>query len=476
MDYSAERQKLADAGTHARQYVLNSLLFIFTFWALNQVAYLFTVTEGVSLFYPPSAYAMFLIFFLGGKYLPVHFLAIYLGGLPYRDVFNYNLEMFIPDLRQFVIYGAAGLILRKINSQQEIFDGKFFYSVLVAALLTALISTAIFLSGIGLNTLSFSSMIERSSSFFVGNLTGAVTAIPIFLLFHQFWKLGCRGFISSLLDNALNPRKAATLLLILILTALVIQLGKVDEQFSKYYYLILIPIVWSTVKWGLGNGLVFAFIGNLFALSLFMLSGYSHYGIFEVQIMFTISIVTVILIGLVHDERNLFYQRAMYDDLTGLANMRLFKEVSFTSIARARRKGHESSVLFIDIDGFKSVNDTFGHKAGDEILQKLSQEIKSCVRDSDSVARFGGDEFVVFLDETSVEKAAGVSEKIIRKLADPFRIQTDAVALGVSIGISLYPQDGAGIDTLIRKADEAMYLAKSEGKSTYRIYGNHQRH
>ncbi|MBS3805210.1 MAG: hypothetical protein KGY54_11720, partial [Oleiphilaceae bacterium] len=178
MSYSAEFQKPADANTHARRYALNALLFIFTFWAVNQVAYLFTVTEGVSLFYPPSAYAMFLIFLLGGKYLPVHFLAIYLGGLPYRDVFNYDLEMFIPDLRQFVIYGSAGLILRKINSQKKMFDGKFFYSVMVASFLTALISTAIFLSSIGLNTLSFSSLIEKSSLFFVGNLTGAVTAIP----------------------------------------------------------------------------------------------------------------------------------------------------------------------------------------------------------------------------------------------------------------------------------------------------------
>lgn len=475
MDYSAEFQNPADATTRARQYVLNSLIFIFTFWALNQVAYLFEVTEGVSLFYPPSAYAMFLIFLLGGKYLPVHFLAIYLGGLPYRDVFNYNLEMLIPDLRQFVIYGSAGLILRKINSQRKVIDGRFFYSVMVVAVLTALISTGIFLSAQGLNTLSFSSLIETSSSFFVGNLTGAVTAIPIFLLFHQFWKLGWSGFISSLLDNILNLQKVAVLLIIIILTAVVIQLGKMDEQFSKYYYLILIPIVWSTVKWGLGNGLVFAFIGNLFALSLFIFSGYSHYGIFEVQIMFTISIVTVILIGLVHDERDLFYHRATYDDLTGLANMRLFREICFTSIARAKRKGHESSVLFIDVDGFKSVNDTFGHKVGDEILQQLSQEIKGCVRDSDSVARFGGDEFVIFLDETSHEKAAGVSEKIIRQLAKPFQIYKNSVELGVSIGISTYPRDGADIDTLICKSDEAMYLAKKEGKSTYRVYGDHHR-
>jgi len=191
--------------------------------------------------------------------------------------------------------------------------------------------------------------------------------------------------------------------------------------------------------------------------------------------MFSISIVTVILIGLVHDQRDHFYHRAMYDDLTGLANMRLFREVCFTSIARAKRKGHESSVLFIDIDGFKLVNDTFGHKAGDEILQQLGQEIKHCVRESDSVARFGGDEFVIFLDETSEEKASEVSEKIINQLAHPFWLHADSVKLGVSIGISIYPRDGADINTLIRKSDEAMYLAKKEGKSTYRVYGNHLR-
>ncbi|PXX91641.1 hypothetical protein DIT71_07120 [Marinobacter vulgaris] len=475
MNYGVDFPKLTDAKTHARQYVLNSLLFILTFWALNQVAYLFTVNEGVSLFYPPSAYAMFLIFLLGGKYLPVHFLAIYLGGLPYRDIFNYNLEMFIPDLRQFVIYGVAGLILRKTNSPQKIINAKFFYSVMVASLLTALVSTVIFLVGIGSNTLSFSSLIDRSSSFFVGNLTGAITAIPIFLLFYQFWKHGWQELISSLLQNILKPQKVFALLIIIILTALVIQFGKMDEQYSRYYYLILIPVVWSTVKWGLGNGLVFAFIGNLFALSLFIFSGYSHYGIFEVQIMFAISIVTVILVGLVQDERDIFYHRAMYDDLTGLANMRIFREVCFTSIARAKRKGHKSSVLFIDVDGFKSVNDTFGHKVGDEILHKLGQEIKGCVRDSDIVARFGGDEFVVFLDEISDEEAAGVSEKIIEQLAFLSRIHTDAVELGASIGISLYPRDGTDIDTLIRKSDDAMYVAKKDGKNSYRIYGDHHR-
>lgn len=99
MGGSSEPQHLADPKTHTRQYVVNSLLFIFTFWAVNQVAFLFTVTEGVSLFYPPSAYAMYLVFLLGGEYLPVHFLAIYLGGLPYRDIFSYDLEMFIPNLR-----------------------------------------------------------------------------------------------------------------------------------------------------------------------------------------------------------------------------------------------------------------------------------------------------------------------------------------------------------------------------------------
>lgn len=194
----------------------------------------------------------------------------------------------------------------------------------------------------------------------------------------------------------------------------------------------------------------FAFIGNLFALSLFIFLGYSNYAVFEVQIMFSISIVTVILIGLVHDQKDHFYHRAMYDDLTGLSNMRLFREVCFTSIARAKRKGHESSVLFIDIDGFKLVNDTFGHKAGDEMLQKLGQEIKHCVRDSDNVARFGGDEFVIFIDETSDEKASEVAKKLINQLAHPFTTHGDAVKLGVSIGISIYPRDGSDINTLIK--------------------------
>ena len=109
----------------SNQYFLNSIFFVLSFWVLNQVAYLYEVAENVSVFYPPSGFAMLLIYLFGAKYLPVYFIAIIIGGLPQRDVLNYGLDMLAPDLRQFFIYGTAGLLLRKKTFKEQVLDTKF---------------------------------------------------------------------------------------------------------------------------------------------------------------------------------------------------------------------------------------------------------------------------------------------------------------------------------------------------------------
>jgi diguanylate cyclase (GGDEF)-like protein len=254
------------------------------------------------------------------------------------------------------------------------------------------------------------------------------------------------------------------------LTVLVVQLGRMNESFSNYYYLILLPVIWTSVSWGLGVGLLFAFSGNALALALHIFSGYSNYGVMEVQLMFAISIISAILIGLVHDQKNLFFKRSMFDELTGLANMRLFKEIASTAIARAHRNNEKSAFLFIDIDGFKSANDRFGHKAGDNLLREASSRIESCVRDADCLARFGGDEFVIYLDQTCAIGDAKVAQKIIQKMSERFNVKTQTETLGASIGVAIYPNDGTTVDTLIQNADMAMYVAKKKDKNDFRLY------
>ena len=417
---------------------------------------------------------MLLIYLFGAKYLPVYLIAIIIGGLPQRDILNYSLDFLYPDLRQLIIYGTAGLILGKINPRKKTLSATFFYVLILASIITAALSAVIFV--IETNDLGPSlspEWLNSVSLFFVGNLTGALTALPIFIFYLHLKTIGWDALKTNINREIFRLDKIIALFLILILSLLVISLGKLGESFSNYYYFILIPIIWTTVKWGLGIGLMYAFIGNMSTLIIYILFGYSHYGMLEVQVIFAMSVIATILIGLVHEQKDRFYEESMYDGLTGLANMRLFRKLSSSMIANAYRNKEENAVLFIDVDGFKHINDNFGHKAGDSLLRQISELIKSCIRDSDSVARFGGDEFIIQLhSNTSGKGAETVASYIIENMSKPFYFDSGVVTVSASIGISVYPKDGSDIDTLISKADKAMYTAKKSGKGCYQWYSH----
>jgi diguanylate cyclase (GGDEF)-like protein len=416
---------------------------------------------------------MLLIYLFGAKYLPVYLIAIIIGGLPQRDILNYNLDLFYPDLRQLIIYGTAGLILGKINPEKKTLSATFFYVLILASIITAALSAAIFV--IKTNSLGPSlspQWLNSVSLFFVGNLTGALTALPIFIFYLHLKTIGWDALKTNINREIFRLDKIIAFFIVLTLSLLVISLGKLGEGFSNYYYFILIPIIWTTVKWGLGIGLMYAFIGNMSTLIIYILFGYSHYGMLEVQVIFAMSVIATILIGLVHEQKDRFYEESMYDGLTGLANMRLFRKLSSSMIANAYRNKEENAVLFIDVDGFKAINDNFGHKAGDDLLRQISELIKSCIRDSDSVARFGGDEFIIQLhSNTSGKGAETVASNIIENISKPFYFDSGVATVSASVGISVYPKDGSDIDTLISKADKAMYTAKKSGKGCYQWYG-----
>ncbi|MDA3940530.1 MAG: sensor domain-containing diguanylate cyclase [Spirochaetia bacterium] len=162
---------------------------------------------------------------------------------------------------------------------------------------------------------------------------------------------------------------------------------------------------------------------------------------------------------------------ANHDTLTGLANRRLFVELLKQEIRKADRQKSKTAVLFIDLDNFKPVNDSLGHSAGDKVLQMVAQRFISTLRESDSIARIGGDEFAAIIcnikNKTDIEKLA---EKIINNLRNPFIINTSKFQIGISMGISIYPDDDITIDGLLRKADTAMYKIKSESKNSFLFY------
>jgi diguanylate cyclase (GGDEF)-like protein/PAS domain S-box-containing protein len=162
---------------------------------------------------------------------------------------------------------------------------------------------------------------------------------------------------------------------------------------------------------------------------------------------------------------------AHYDYLTDLPNRALFLESLQRCLAMAKRNSFKTAVLFLDLDGFKKVNDTLGHDAGDMLLRGVSTRLKETIRASDTVARVGGDEFIFVLNEIgSDENAALMAKKIIAALGEPFELKGQHCKVGGSIGIAIFPDASTDSDSLIKQADNAMYLAKQSGKNTYKFY------
>lgn len=163
---------------------------------------------------------------------------------------------------------------------------------------------------------------------------------------------------------------------------------------------------------------------------------------------------------------------AYHDSLTGLPNRRLLDDRLTQAIHLAQRRDRKLAVMLIDLDDFKEVNDSLGHRAGDAVLREVAQRLAMCVRKADTLARHGGDEFVIVVSDIQADADCRmVAEKVLRSLGAPFRVEGRAIALGASVGISLFPADAADGDALLRNADAAMYRAKEQGRNQYRFYG-----
>ncbi len=162
---------------------------------------------------------------------------------------------------------------------------------------------------------------------------------------------------------------------------------------------------------------------------------------------------------------------AQHDALTGLPNRILLNDRLAQAIALARRQSKQFAVMFLDLDHFKDINDSLGHAVGDQLLQSVAKRLVAEVRSSDTVCRQGGDEFVILLADIEHAKDAAISaQKILATLTVPHRINQRELHISVSIGISIYPDDGADAETLIKNADTAMYHAKDGGRNNYRFF------
>jgi len=163
-----------------------------------------------------------------------------------------------------------------------------------------------------------------------------------------------------------------------------------------------------------------------------------------------------------------FLYMANHDVLTELPTLRLAKDRTLMAINNAQRNKTSIAIMFIDLDGFKSVNDNYGHEAGDALLQEIAKRFLSCVRETDTVARIGGDEFLITLSEiSSQENLKMIADELVEITSQTVVFKSNRLNVGASIGISLYPDNGENIESLIKQADEAMYNIKKTGKNGF---------
>jgi diguanylate cyclase (GGDEF)-like protein/PAS domain S-box-containing protein len=162
---------------------------------------------------------------------------------------------------------------------------------------------------------------------------------------------------------------------------------------------------------------------------------------------------------------------ALHDNLTGLPNRNLFSDRLHQALVRAQRNVNWVALLFIDLDQFKPVNDSLGHAIGDKLLQAVAQRLLTCVRSSDTVGRFGGDEFVILLaDVAHAEDAEICADKVLEEIKTPYQIAGHKLDISASIGIACFPEDATESDTLLKYADIAMYQAKYAGRNDYQRF------
>ena len=162
---------------------------------------------------------------------------------------------------------------------------------------------------------------------------------------------------------------------------------------------------------------------------------------------------------------------AHHDLLTGLPNRTLFQDRLQQAIVSAKRLQSRIALLFIDLDRFKSINDSFGHRAGDMLLQTVAARLRSCVRETDTVCRHSGDEYLIVLSALhDPSEAALVASKVVQTFDQPFRLESQELSISASVGISVYPDDGQTMEDLIRNADAAMYLSKRNGRNRFEFF------
>lgn len=264
--------------------------------------------------------------------------------------------------------------------------------------------------------------------------------------------------------------------MIAFITYILWNTGKIDSPLLNLYLLVVITS-------GLTMGKMTTFLILTLITSVYIYMGIPAYSDFSFSLQnfgrlmtifspyLLIAYLTTMLSADLQYARRMFKYLSETDDMTGLSNIRAFNNVISQEIKKAERYGQPFTILMIDADNLKGVNDKFGHEAGDRLIKAMATIIQSCLRESDSLARYGGDEFIALLSQTEQQDAVEAAERIRKAIENSsFDMEGNPVRSTVSIGMSCYPVHADNITDLLRKTDQALYISKNAGRNRVTLY------
>jgi diguanylate cyclase (GGDEF)-like protein len=452
-----------------RTPVLKTAALFLCYWLAWQASALFEVQPHVSALYLSAGLTTAVGMIGGWRYLPAAFVAIcvvrqltmpgpLLEGIDWGGA-----------LRQALVYGGTGMLLRArwraMPVRLTLADAVHFVLLAFAA---SSVSAAATLFIPPFDTLPASELGAVFLSFWGGDFAGLLLGLPaIVLAWNRLHRSPAKGGADA--DAPTAPihglRSPAGLIgLALGVSLLSLLLPQLTQSEAKLGILVLFPVLLAGLMRGVLMGCLVAALVCAIQILAGRLLGLPVDGVLDLQLVLAMSAATALLAGAAHDDKHFEWQHANFDLLTGLANRHRFQDQLEHELQRTARSGQPMALMYIDLDGFKAVNDRLGHHAGDLLLQQVAGRLRECVRETDMVARLGGDEFAIILpDLKELSITDRIGQAVLDRLQQPFDLEGNTARISASIGIAHWPTDGRTPTELIHHADRAMYEAKRLG-------------
>ncbi len=424
--------------------------------------------------WPPAGISLAVLLLLGYRAWPGIALGAFLVNLTTEGTVATSLGIATGNTLEAVL--GAYLVNRFANGSQAFDRARTVFKFAgLAALLSTTVSptfgvTSLALGGFA-NWANYGSI---WSTWWLGDIAGDIIVAPLVMLWGV--NLRCRWNFQQTLE-------AMSLLLSIALIGLVTFVGLLPSGIKEQSltFLCIPTLVWAAFRFGQREAATASFLFSAMAIwgtlvgSGPFASDSPHQTLLMLQMYMTVITVTALALAAVVAERKRFEMELVYlvnhDPLTELASRRRFHQELDRYLAEAKRYGTQGALLYIDLDGFKSVNDTFGHQTGDTFLTDLSLALKGRLRDTDVLARMGGDEFAVILPHTDGSSAQVLAAQLLDVIRHcPVPLGAVPFSISASIGIALFPEHGLTGDELLAHADAAMYEAKAKGRNHSRIY------